>query len=438
MNIREDLKAYLDGELSAERVREIETALQSDPQLQKELEQMRFLGLEIRAVARDMQIEGKAQARELVTRPKKPWWHPLSGSGRLVWSAGCAVLLLMIVFPIVSSSMSSSNAEGASVASKSADYNDSIASGGAERSSANAPATSTAPTDGAVAPGTQDPSLRSPKREVALGDFNGVIGGSTGKNRRSVDDVKSEAGLSPSANSEIATNTRNQQTVPPSVEDQRMVVKNADIGLRVDSVVQAKTEVERIAKSNGGYIEGGQVTSYPNTTPAANLTLRVKSKMFEQAMGQLRLLGEVVLESQSGEDVTAQYADAEARIKVLKAEEDSYVTMLRGARRTGEILEIKDRLSQVRQEIESLDATKRALKNLSTLSTIRVSLEQKPKPGDKKKEESSDDAWANAVNGLMSVLRFLGNAVIYIFVYSPIWLPPVVLFWWLGKKAKKG
>jgi hypothetical protein len=136
--------------------------------------------------------------------------------------------------------------------------------------------------------------------------------------------------------------------------------------------------------------------------------------------------------------VTANFADTQGRLTVLRAEADSYVTMLRGAKKIGELMEIKDRLSQVRQEIASLQTQAKALQIESALSTIQVNFQQKETIEKEKEKEKSgfDETWAKAVNGLSAVGSFLGNLAIYLFVFSPVWLPPVILFWWLGKKAK--
>jgi hypothetical protein len=114
--------------------------------------------------------------------------------------------------------------------------------------------------------------------------------------------------------------------------------------------------------------------------------------------------------------------------------------MLRGAKKIGEILEIKDRLSTTRQEIQSLEEQRIAVKDQAMLSTIVARFEQKPKAGEDAAQPSdwSGETWANAVNGLKAAGRFIGQFLIFLFVYAPIWIPPVALFWWLGKKAKMG
>jgi hypothetical protein len=121
----------------------------------------------------------------------------------------------------------------------------------------------------------------------------------------------------------------------------------------------------------------------------------------------------------------------------MGAEEDSYVTMLRHARKLGEILEIKDRLSSVRQEIESLHAQTAALKNTSELSTINLVLEQNPKLNSPEPVSSwSDDTWTSALNGLRGTSQFLATIGIFLLVFSPIWIPLGLVGIWLYRKNR--
>jgi hypothetical protein len=121
----------------------------------------------------------------------------------------------------------------------------------------------------------------------------------------------------------------------------------------------------------------------------------------------------------------------------MEAEEDSYVTMLRGARKIGEILEIKDRLSSVRQEIESMKSQSAVLANQSDLSTINITLEQQSKVDEPAPSTSpSQDAWTNAVSGLHQSLLFLGILGIYALVYAPIWLTIGIVLWIVQRRAR--
>jgi hypothetical protein len=77
-------------------------------------------------------------------------------------------------------------------------------------------------------------------------------------------------------------------------------------------------------------------------------------------------------------DVTAEYIDVEARMKVKKESEAHYLELLRQARSLEETLSIEAQLSELRTEIESAEGRLKFLKNQVDYSTLRISFtEQK-------------------------------------------------------------
>lgn len=70
MNIRENLKAYLDGELNAPDRAEVEEALKSDPALQLELQQMKEISQSLRGAANPVNAVGLAATLERLAKPR--------------------------------------------------------------------------------------------------------------------------------------------------------------------------------------------------------------------------------------------------------------------------------------------------------------------------------------------------------------------------------
>jgi hypothetical protein len=429
MSIRDDLKAFVDGELEPARMAEVQAALEADPALKQEAEFMRVLGFEIKRLASEPRVVGRAEAIQAVKRAGWPWWHPFGKVGRFAAAGVFAVALAVILFPVFAQSKDSAK----SVASR---YR--WGRMGAESEAPAADLGASPGVSGTVGPASvpQAPARASDeglayksKAPAALSAPSEVAGGKTMRADTTLPKHESNVGRD-EAMAEGSTSN-----LPAS---NRMVIQNADMARRVDDAEKAKADAETMTKSMGGYVESSSISGIEDQLPVANLTLRIPAPRFDEAMKRLRAMGEKISESVTGQDVTQQFADVEGRIRVLRAEEDSYVTMLRGARRIGEIIEIKDRLSQVRQELASYEQQKLSLKNLSSLSTINVRFEQRVAVGKPEAPQNAfEDAWAKAVNGLSAVGRALGQAAIYVFVLAPIWLPPVLLFWWLGKRAGK-
>lgn len=433
-DIREDLKAYIDGELSEARAAEVAAAISADPELAQEAEFMKMLGIEIKRVAPEPAVEGRAATILKVKNARsKIGWSPMNWPVGLQAAAGVAFVAILgtVFFPLLAPAKEAAKATAEMAANKQA----------------------------------MDPTLSSPASQPPFADedapktkapdsMSGGGGGARYKYGAAGEEAKDMSGVtemrrgrtqSPQVPAE--TNARTpaldkeaNTTVPmrPGSAN-RLVVKNADMAVRVDSAAKAMSAAGTIAEGLGGFVISSNSNDLKGLQPSGTVVLRVPATRFDLAMQKLRALGDVTSESSNGEDVTAQVADIGARLKVLKAEEDSYITMLRAARRVSEMLEIKERLSGSRQEIESLTAQITALKDMATLSTITATFEQKitrNKPEDEPKG-GFEETWNGAVNGLQSALKFLGSVVIVVFVYSPIWLPLAAIGWWLARRAKK-
>ncbi|MEQ1823862.1 MAG: DUF4349 domain-containing protein [Fimbriimonadaceae bacterium] len=287
--------------------------------------------------------------------------------------------------------------------------------------------------------GVEDPTLQSRKSEPASHAADaGVQVNNMATNPRWSDKAEAkprrgDPGGSGSVSFSSARNSGPLTSVDASLNPQ--LIRTGSITIRVRSAQDAMNQAIGIAKSMGGYHEASHHSAGKGYDAQADVTIRVPVTRFDRALTALRELGEVTDDSSESQDVTAEIADVGARLKVMRAEEESYVTMLRSGRKVGEILEIKDRLSTVRQEIESLTAQQKALKNQSSYSTISCSFTQRPR-AEVKAEPTNwiEDAWANGANGAKSLGRAIATFGIFALSYAPFWLPVVLLGWFLSRR----
>lgn len=391
-DIREDLKAYLDGELADDRARDVAAALASDPTLQQEADLMKAMSETIQSMATEPAVAGaESTLRKVRGRRRFNLWQ----FGTMGGAIAMAVVAIMFF----------RGGPSGDFATESASYAGEMAM----------------PSDGLAS--TPAPATNAPAEEPSRGRAGGGGGMSADK---SMPTGGADTSLDYPATSGAAIPTLNP-----------LLIRTANLSIRVKSAAAALSEAEQIAKASGGFTTGTHHAVTEGSMGTATATLRVPVRAFDTALASLRKLGEVQLDESNSDDVTLQVTDIEARLKVMRAEEESYVTMLRAARRVGELLEIKERLSSVRQEIESLDSQRRALRNQASYSTINVTFTEKPRAGEPKPADWSGDAWSNAVNGLMGVMRGIGQAFIFAFVYAPIWLPILFIGWLISRRLGK-
>ncbi|MDX6611549.1 MAG: hypothetical protein QOD75_735 [Blastocatellia bacterium] len=181
-----------------------------------------------------------------------------------------------------------------------------------------------------------------------------------------------------------------QQNVPLTQADaannasqasERKIIRNANLTVEVTSPTDTQRKVVSIAESHQGFVvtsESTQRTTEDKSKPeiTVNLTVRVPATQFNQVMEEIRALGiRVSQEKVTGQDVTEEFIDLEARIKNQKALEGQFIEIMKRAGKVEDALQVQRELAAVRTEIEKLEGRRRFLENQASLSTINITLQ---------------------------------------------------------------
>lgn len=164
----------------------------------------------------------------------------------------------------------------------------------------------------------------------------------------------------------------------------RKIIRNADLTLEVGVPMEAQRKITWVAESLGGFVVTSESRQRESGDPGRQQLevhlVRIPSPQFGSALDQIRNTGtRVIQEKVSGQDVTEEFIDLEARIKTQKALELQFLGIMRQANKVTDALEVQSRIAEVRTEIEKLEGRKRFLENRASLSSISVSL-QTPTP----------------------------------------------------------
>ena len=180
--------------------------------------------------------------------------------------------------------------------------------------------------------------------------------------------------------------------LPPT--GQQKIVKNATVSVEVkkDGFRQAFDAAASVAAAHGGYVVSSDSQVQKGQVSTGTVVLRVPAAAFDAVRAELGKLGSVKDEHITGEDVTGQLVDLDARLRSLQAQEEAIRALMAKARTIGETIEIQGQLTQVRQQIEQLAGEKARLDSAASLSTIRLHLAEPgaaAEPAPKPKEEAS-------------------------------------------------
>ena len=263
-----------------------------------------------------------------------------------------------------------------------------------------------------------DQTASAPAAEVAraVGEGGGTTGRVADGNFKNVSLSQAEAG----------------SPAPAPVE--RKIIRNAQLTVEVERPSEAMRRVASLAEARGGFVvtsESRQQTAADGVTSYEVVTVevRVPAAQFDAFVGEVRGAGSrVVTEKVTGQDVTEEYIDLEARIRTQRALEAQFLEIMKGANSVSDALEVQTELAKVRGEIERVEGRRRFLENQTSLSTVKVTL-QPPAPlinssgfGSGLREAFGDgvDAALTITLGLVRVLIAL--IPVALFVGLPLYL----------------
>lgn len=222
-------------------------------------------------------------------------------------------------------------------------------------------------------------------------------------------------------------------------ETQPHVIKTGDIMLRVKDVHQSIEYVRTIVTAKNGFVESSSVNDSGQGPRSAWMTIRIPVAAFEGTLAELRQHGVVTLnESTNGQDVTMEFVDLEADLRNARAEEASYLEILKRSGDIEDVLAVTERLADVRGRIERLEGRKRYLENRTDLATISVSLTEETRVELPSRTWKPGEIWREAISDLIVALQNLVNFLIRAAVSIVGLLLPIVILTaivvWIGWK----
>jgi Flp pilus assembly protein TadB len=178
--------------------------------------------------------------------------------------------------------------------------------------------------------------------------------------------------------------------------------------------------------------------------------LRIPAESFDQARERIKGLAlEVEGENVSGQDVTEEYIDLEARLGNLEMAEEELRELLASAQETHKdadsILAIYQEITNVRQQIEQIKGRMQYLENAAALATLTISLTP-----EEEEEPVVEPGWEplrqvrEALRTLVNALKFLANVLIWVVLFflplaAILALPLVIvwLIWYLRRRRRR-
>ncbi len=231
-----------------------------------------------------------------------------------------------------------------------------------------------------------------------------------------------------------------------TTQEDRKVIRTASLRITVKDTAQVLDSIQTLADQLGGYIVSSR-SWREDEQVRAEITLRIPATQLHTALQQIKAQAtEVDNESISGQDVTEEYTNLEARLRNLEATEKELQELLTTVReKTGkaeDILAVYRELTQIREQIETLQGRIHYLDTMTAMATINVDIWPEPlekpvvEPG-WKPLTTLRDAFRTLVQTAEVIVDGLIWLVVYVVPALAVLAAPIVLVWWLIKRARR-
>jgi hypothetical protein len=223
-----------------------------------------------------------------------------------------------------------------------------------------------------------------------------------------------------------------------------LIARTASLTVIVKNLDAARRDLDAILTRHHGY--SAKLTILEEAPPRGLTgSLRIPVAELESAMAEMRALGNVERESQSGEEVTQQHMDLVARLTNARETEARLRDIL--AHRTGkmeDVLDVEDKISETRGEIEQLEAEQTNLEHRVEFASVDVELVEQYKAQLGSPSTSFPNQLRNSfVAGLRHASASLLGLVLCLEEFGPVlllWLVilglPSILLWRRYRKLR--
>jgi hypothetical protein len=213
-------------------------------------------------------------------------------------------------------------------------------------------------------------------------------------------------------------------TPPP--QSAPMIARSVSLTIVVKDFSVSRASLENILGRHHGYAAQLTAATPENAPRNFQASLRIPAPELASALTDLKALGHVENESQSGEEVTQQHADLVARLENSRETEDRLRAILQ--QRTGKIedvLQVEEEIARVRGEIEQMEAEQKALEHRIDFATIDLQLTEEYKA----QLDASSPSVSNRIhNALVDGLRNASATLLGIMLFFEEF-GPVLLIW---------
>ncbi|HEX2786978.1 MAG TPA: DUF4349 domain-containing protein [Ignavibacteria bacterium] len=236
-----------------------------------------------------------------------------------------------------------------------------------------------------------------------------------------------------------ALQIKNQSRTSTSIQIQdRMVVKSGQIQIEADNYDGILNEIIKLTGEYKGFVNNSTSSLTPASKKQGSINVRIPAASFDEFVRKITGLGKVMSENISSRDITDEFIDVQARLNTQKELEKRLLDLLNSkAGNLSDVIDVEDKLSDVRSKIESAEGKINFLKNQAEYSTLQINIFEPSILNTSSGGGFFYEIGQSISKGLTGFTEVTGGLIAGLIAFTPVIIFFVILFFILRRLWRK-
>ena len=223
------------------------------------------------------------------------------------------------------------------------------------------------------------------------------------------------------------------QDFAPDVTE-RKITKSSSLTTEVETgkFKDAESKLKSIVKLSGAYLLNENVNKYYSGRKGyytGNYQIKVDSRKYNDAVAQLKSIGEVKSFNENAEDVTGSYKNLEIEINAEKQRLLRYNKMYEEATLVADKLQLSDRIFEQERTIKYMEDSLKNLDQRVDYSTIYFTLNEK-------QPKYANIVFVKFSELVRTLVESINSLLTLVFVVAP-WAVAALIIWFIARLFRK-
>lgn len=265
---------------------------------------------------------------------------------------------------------------------------------------------------------------------IIIGIFSALVLGLTGCGSTTYDSnaaVESEKAVSfqdtyMGNNYESVVAEDSQESVRQVVSE-RKLIKTVDMSVETEQFKELTETLNDRVSALGGYVEKYSIEGEEGYR-YSNMVIRVPQNQLDTFLEVVEGQSNITYKQERIEDVTLDYVDLESHKKMYQKEQERLLELLEQAETIEEIIQLEERLTEVRYQLESMESKLRVYDNKINYSTVYLDISEV----ERYTPQEQNTVWEQIKTGFSENLYRVGKGIKNFAVGFVIRIPIIVVW----------